>query len=336
MHLNADDAKFLGAICGEFRNDFNSNFLRHIRDQMPYFDADTPEPIREFSARINTLCASFNTNWDSEIDDSSLPTLKLIVQKMRLRKASEIEVLKARTNDPGMLAMLEKQLGPYDEIIHRSDFRDANPATMPRLNQYLTLEIVEKIQQTKKPRRREYDEKFHILQAPSLFYVDLAYYRESSNMRRMSICIAYIDIDDFKTFNTKYGNTIIDRALLPIFMETMEAHVFGLGYAYRFGGDEYVFILASTNEKHARSLLEDFQEKLRTLSFRGIEEKVTVSIGFCLADADCSLTNSELLQKVDAASKFAKVKGKNRLATYRGHLFDDSDLIIVGEPQSEG
>ena len=51
------------------------------------------------------------------------------------------------------------------------------------------------------------------------------------------------NIDKFKDFNTKYGETQIDVRLLPRFMAALEAHVYSRGFAYRFGGDEYVVLL---------------------------------------------------------------------------------------------
>src|SRR6516162_9933128 len=59
-------------------------------------------------------------------------------------------------------------------------------------------------------------------------------------LRGIILAIAFLDIDDFKTFNTKYGETKIDLNLLPRFMQALEAHVYHHGHAYRQGGDEYL------------------------------------------------------------------------------------------------
>lgn len=39
------------------------------------------------------------------------------------------------------------------------------------------------------------------------------------------------------------GEVEVDRKILPRFMRTIEAHVFARGFAYRFGGDEYVLLI---------------------------------------------------------------------------------------------
>ena len=52
------------------------------------------------------------------------------------------------------------------------------------------------------------------------------------------LAVAFLDIDDFKRFNSDYGETKVDRNLLTRFMQVLEAHVYHHGFAYRQGGKE--------------------------------------------------------------------------------------------------
>ncbi|PYT31169.1 MAG: hypothetical protein DMG57_06070 [Acidobacteria bacterium] len=63
------------------------------------------------------------------------------------------------------------------------------------------------------------------------------YYRDACESRGISLAIAYIDIDDFRKLNTKYGHVAVDRDVLPLFMRAMESFTFARDYGYRFGGD---------------------------------------------------------------------------------------------------
>ncbi len=178
-------------------------------------------------------------------------------------------------------------------------------------------------------RPREYDEKFHILEAPALFLPDLSYYRAKCRFRDAPIAVAYLDLDDFKALNTRYTETVVDLKLLAPFMELLEAHAFARGHAYRFGGDEYVVLLPNTSERWAVEQLRELQARLAAARFDGIARAPTVSIGLCAVDVDCFLTEREVQARANLAKNFVKAREKGRIASYRGALFREEDLVLV-------
>jgi len=176
---------------------------------------------------------------------------------------------------------------------------------------------------------RQHDEKFHILQAPHLFFPDLAYFRAKCEDRDRPLAITFVDIDDFKAFNTKHTETKVDRNLLPRFMQTIEAHVFHHGFAYRQGGDEYLVLLPSLSKALAIAFLDELRRELAELEYPEIQDKATVSIGLCIVESDCPFTDRELLDRASRAKKFAKDSGKNCIATYEGPRFIAQELHVV-------
>lgn len=178
---------------------------------------------------------------------------------------------------------------------------------------------------------RTYDEKFHILQAPSLFLDDLAYYRAKCELRNLGLVAAALDIDGFKQFNARLGKPIVDRDILPRFMRALEAHVFGRGYTYRFGGDEYMMLLPNTNTEAGCRFLVELQARLMHIDYPGIDNKPTLSIGVCHVDQDCFLTEQEVAEKAIAAEEHAKRKGGNRIAAYKASLYREQDLCVYDE-----
>src|SRR5207253_7063836 len=98
--------------------------------------------------------------------------------------------------------------------------------------------------------------------------------------------------------------------------QTLEAHVFHHGHAYRQGGEEYLVLLPSLSRALAIRFLDELRCKLAALTYPGIEERTTVSIGLCVVLPDCPLTDRELLQHANRAEQFAKKEGKNRIATF--------------------
>ena len=107
---------------------------------------------------------------------------------------------------------------------------------------------------------RQFDEKFRILQALRQFYSDLDATRETHALRQIDLlAVAFVDIDDFKNYNSTHTKLVVDRLVLPQFMRLVEAHMFERGYAYRQGGDEYLLFLRNAPHKEAL----DHCERLR-------------------------------------------------------------------------
>jgi diguanylate cyclase (GGDEF)-like protein len=181
---------------------------------------------------------------------------------------------------------------------------------------------------------RQYDEKFHLLQAPSLFLPDLHYYRIKCGMRGVPVAIAFLDIDKFKDFNTAVGETHVDWHVLPVFMRALESHIYGHGYAYRFGGDEYILLMPNTEASMATEFLLRLMRRIGAIRFYGTELTVTVSIGVSIADRNCHLTDEELRKKAEQAKNFAKKEGRNRIAGYIGRLFDETELRVLSPPSA--
>jgi diguanylate cyclase (GGDEF)-like protein len=196
----------------------------------------------------------------------------------------------------------------------------------------LTLERIEKLEGGTAFPERQYDEKFHLLQAPTLFLPDLHYYRGKCGVRDLRVAIAFMDIDKFKDFNDTVGETNVDRHVLPVFMRAVEAHIYGHGYAYRFGGDEYALLMPNADAHLALGLVSALRKRVAALRFLGAERGITVSVGLCVADRDCFLTDGELLQKAERAKNFAKKEGRDRVASYSGQLFDERELLILTSP----
>jgi diguanylate cyclase (GGDEF)-like protein len=197
------------------------------------------------------------------------------------------------------------------------------------MSDYLTLEEVERHLRERNVRlsERQYDEKFHLLQAPTLLLPDIEYYRTVGAIRGNSTAVAYIDIDDFKALNTKYGHPKVDRDVLPIFMRALESFTFARGHAYRLGGDEYVLLLA--NGQGARAALMDLQQILRGLSYHEINESTLVSIGLCDVTPECCLSNQGIVERANRAMRHAKEHAKSGLVSYAQSSFREEDLVVV-------
>lgn len=100
-------------------------------------------------------------------------------------------------------------------------------------------------------------------------------------------------------------------------MQTIEAHVYHHGYAYRQGGEEYLILLPSLSRELVLAFLDELRRKLAGLEYPETQEKTTVSIGVCIAPPDCPFTDRELLERANQAKKEAK-KTRNFIVAWQG------------------
>lgn len=288
------------------------------------------EELINFSTEMSMFLKT-RSNEGPELNPTLVPLFKALFLEARLAKARFIDEQRAKTGNPAIISALDEQLKVYDGLIREDWFQGAIPDYPPSLRDILTLEQVENIDAQARLPERQYDEKFHLLQAPSLFLADLNYFRAKCGVRGLPFAIAFIDIDKFKDFNTTVGHTNVNRNVLPVFMAAVEAQIFGHGYAYRMSGDEYALMMPNADSELAMVFLKSLRRRVEALTYLGTDRKITLSVGLCIADRDCFLTDEELLQRGEKAMAFAKDKGRNRIAGYTGKLFDEHELTILVE-----
>jgi diguanylate cyclase (GGDEF)-like protein len=339
INLSGAEAGFIEQQAEQFVDQFQRSLLSAIKQQSPHLDH--PVEISGFLDRLNRLRTAMREGLNSHqhqfapvfpigFDDCLGATIKTVIWIQRRRLATQLEREIEQFTHPGIRAAIQDKLKPFDSMAEHEWFQSTPPDRPPRLSDFLTLQRTEEaMDKSAKFRDREYDEKFHILQAPSLFIPDLEYYRERCETRGIAISVAYLDIDNFKTFNDKYGNSKMDRHLLPRFMAAFEHHLYFRGFAYRYGGDEYVILMPNANREDAVHLLSGLQRKLASLEYEEITEKPTVSIGLCVVDSECFLTEREIEERAENAKTFAKSSHKNCIATYSGHRFTEEALTVV-------
>lgn len=335
-----DECDMLEKLSESFFDGLKKNIVVKLQAQIGY---KLPSELDSVLAKLSSLIALLKKrnsggNGRAEpvireehtLPDDYAPLIKRVVLQQRRIVASRLEEPLSKTFHPELIGNLEKELEPLRKLMEAPWFQDVQAQRVPHLTEFLAIKFVEEMD--KSPvilEKREYDEKFHILQTPSLFPKDLRYFREKCELRSNGLMVAYLDVDDFKSFNTRYTETRVDRDILPRFMELMETHLYTHGFGYRYGGDEYIMLLPNMSLNMGVGFIKEFQQKLRMISYRGIAEKTTVSIGALFVGSDCFLTEREIEDRANRAKNFAKKNGKNCIATYKGAYYSENELVIV-------
>ncbi|HVC95116.1 MAG TPA: GGDEF domain-containing protein [Pirellulales bacterium] len=309
-----------------FQVDFRQSIVSLVESQFPNYALpgeiqsvlERWEQIRrsvDASSESVDLAALFEKS--SAAPSRDLLLFKQIILRYRRQQAARTEGLRERTFHAGIIQTLDQEINSLDAVVGTDWFQRIDELRLPRAKDFLPIQYIEQsVTGQSELAPRQYDEKFHILQAPALFLPDLECFRARCEIRDAPITVAFLDIDDFKSFNSTHGETKIDRNLLPRFMQTVEAHVYQHGFAYRQGGDEYLVLLPSLSKDLALAFLDELRCKLAILKYPDIERAPTVSIGVCCAEPDSPLTDRELRDRANQAKKLAKDGGKNRIATY--------------------
>jgi diguanylate cyclase (GGDEF)-like protein len=129
--------------------------------------------------------------------------------------------------------------------------------------------------------------------------------RELDRARRMGteLCVAMIDLDQFKAYNDQYGHQAGDRVLKEA-ASAWRMQVRSTDLLARFGGEEFVLLLPSCALDDAVQIVE---------RLRAVTPLVTCSVG--VASWDFHESAAELVERADQALYAAKAEGRNRYVT---------------------
>ena len=122
--------------------------------------------------------------------------------------------------------------------------------------------------------------------------------------------VAYVDIDDFKTVNDRFGHATGD-ALLRVAAEAMKSNSRAIDVICRLGGDEFAILLPETGPKPALVVCRKLHERLLDI-MRQHGWPVTFSIGVMTFISPPS-TVDEMISLADGLMYAAKNSGKNKI-----------------------
>ncbi|OHE62400.1 MAG: hypothetical protein A2Z99_16865 [Treponema sp. GWB1_62_6] len=127
--------------------------------------------------------------------------------------------------------------------------------------------------------------------------------------------IAFLDLDDFKTVNDVHGHRAGDEVLIALAKRiTRELRVSDL--AGRYGGEEFVILLAGSSGETAVRTMERILKEFREKNPLKNGSACTFSAGVVEITDAKSAGIADLLSRADAAMYRAKETGKNRVVLW--------------------
>jgi diguanylate cyclase len=144
--------------------------------------------------------------------------------------------------------------------------------------------------------------------------LDEAIEREVSNARRKQrpLCLALLDIDNFKKINDTLGHNVGDSALAHLATVVRDS-LRPQDTLARYGGEEFVVILPDTPLDPGVEAMTRLQRELSKRIFLEGEAKVLITFSAGVAELAPDETGMEAVKRADQAMFLAKRAGKNRV-----------------------
>ncbi|PRP98520.1 diguanylate cyclase [Enhygromyxa salina] len=242
-----------------------------------------------------------------EIAETLFLTCKSEMARLRTRR----EKLRGKVKDSELVAGLEADLTMFGKLAISDALKGARGALQPQVTDFVNIgtyhEYLSRAGQGQELPARIADEKFGILNAPSLFADDFHYQNRAAFERRRAVAVAFVDIDKFKDVNSEHTELVVDRDILPRFMRGMEAFCYGRAAAYRQGGDEYLILLYNTSPDEAEDFFERLREHIKLIDYPdNIRSAPTVSIGYHVVMAENEVSVWEAVGIANMAKDHAK------------------------------
>ena len=142
------------------------------------------------------------------------------------------------------------------------------------------------------------------------FYEAAAVELARSSRYRHPLTIAYVDLDDFKAVNDRFGHARGDAVLVAV-ARALRRACRSTDLVGRLGGDEFVVLFPETGREAAEAALVKLRSRVQEA---GSQDGATVtasvgSVSFAKAPADVEV----LVREADTAMYAAKAGGKNLL-----------------------
>ncbi|MBI1822025.1 MAG: diguanylate cyclase [Nitrospirae bacterium] len=148
-------------------------------------------------------------------------------------------------------------------------------------------------------------------------YLTLALKREWKRSQRFEGLLGclMIDLDSFKKINDTFGHKCGDEILKEI-AEVISSQVRGYDFSCRYGGDEFIIILANNTREGVKAIAERIKEKVFQHTFlkkRKLNIKISLSIGGTVIEGNKLKNPESLIDLADRALFDAKKAGKDRV-----------------------
>lgn len=133
-----------------------------------------------------------------------------------------------------------------------------------------------------------------------------------ADRRKSPLCVAMLDLDDFKKINDKYGHAAGDEALIHL-VRVIKDTLRSMDVIARFGGEEFLIVLPDTNMEEAVQTITRLQRELTKQIFMHNHTRLLMTFSAGIALRADNEDQQSMIKRADASLYQAKKAGKNRV-----------------------
>ena len=138
---------------------------------------------------------------------------------------------------------------------------------------------------------------------------------KTARTEKTSLSLIILDIDHFKKVNDTHGHLVGDR-VLQLLCQRLQHNLRSQDTAFRYGGEEFVILLANTSDDEALSVARRLNRLVSDEPFalsNKLTINITISLGTACLQAEDDHQGESLLYRADQCLLQAKTAGRNRV-----------------------
>jgi diguanylate cyclase len=287
-------------VTGEQINEAE-RFLREVLHRQGSIKRD----LRDTKAGLRQMVADFVSQIGTVSSETGEYGRKMEGYAERIRGADDIRALSALLGEilRDTRAMQERAVATHKDMLEARDRARSAETRIQELEREL-LSVSDKIRED------------HLTGALNRRGFDEAFERETARARRTghSLCVALLDLDNFKHVNDRYGHRAGDEALVHL-AQVVKATIRPNDIVARYGGEEFLILLPEAALSEAEAVLVRLQRDLTKRFFLHNNERILVTFSAGVTEWAPHEDQAAVIARADAAQYEAKVSGKNRVVT---------------------
>lgn len=131
---------------------------------------------------------------------------------------------------------------------------------------------------------------------------------------KTALCVAVLDLDNFKKLNDAHGHQAGDEALVHL-ARVVKHTVRPTDVIARYGGEEFIVLFGDTELQNAMEVTERLQRELTKRFFLHNNERLLITFSAGVAQRLAGENKEALFARADKAMYQAKMQGKNRVVS---------------------
>ena len=139
---------------------------------------------------------------------------------------------------------------------------------------------------------------------------------DRADRRNTPLCVALLDLDNFKKLNDTHGHAAGDEALIHV-VRIVKQTLRSIDVIARYGGEEFVIIMPETGLEEASQAMTRVQRELTKHFFTANDQRLFITFSAGVALRAPREPQEAAIKRADKAMYEAKQTGKNRVVKAR-------------------